>query len=75
MADKALSARNSGQDEAQEKKLTERFQPPDIGGLKVNPLVITDKDGEILLWYLPDIISKKRAVSVCIQLSNYLIST
>ena len=50
-----------GGQEAEEKLL--RMFPPGETELINSPCVIVDKNGKILLWYLPQVISPKRRVS------------
>lgn len=61
----AMPARPHGRDGAVEKKLERDFPPLKSHENRVvsNPCIITDKDGRILAWYLPQILTVSRRVS------------
>lgn len=64
-----IGAKNKGQNKDVEKDLKNRFPPgpefsgaPGKGKVFDTPLTITDRDGKILFWFLPDLISKNAQV-------------
>ena len=61
----SLSPRCTGQNMKVESRLLQEFPPLFTPTrLETEPCIIIDKDGRILLWYLPGILTKKRVVSV-----------
>ena len=52
---------NNGRNDSREKELDERFPPgknfSSDGNHFDSPMTIVDKENNVLLWYLPDIIS------------------
>jgi hypothetical protein len=56
------SPRCSGQNENLEERILRMF-PPTEKELVVLPAVVTDKNGLVLLWYLPGLLSRRRRVS------------
>jgi hypothetical protein len=74
-----IGAKNKGQNKDVEKDLKNRFPPgPEFSGppgkRKVfdTPLTITDREGKILFWFLPDLISKNAQVLCNILLRGLL---
>lgn len=57
-----ITARNLGLNLPLEDNLLQDFQPPASSDHSNEPRMLVDKNGKILCWYLPKIISEHRAV-------------
>lgn len=58
----SLSSRPTGQNEAVEAKQEAKFHPLTNMPLLERPAVVVDRDGKIILWYVPNIMTKVRQV-------------
>ena len=59
--DPDVTMRNQGTNELREENLLKKFKPLERN-IDTEPMVVTDKDGYILLWYLPGILGIERSV-------------
>lgn len=65
-----LTTRCTGQNEQVEEEMQRLFRPiHDETRLEVQPMVVTDSEGNIMLWYLPGILTAARKVS-CLCIHN-----
>lgn len=59
----ALTPRNSGQNQRVEEKLARKLPPIHFPRRKLDrPAIVKDPNGNILLWYLPGLVSPRRQV-------------
>ena len=65
-----IGLRNTGMDDEKENMLKECFPPLERPSLDVDPMCVTDKDGKLLCFYLPDILTKNRSVSQSVHLGR-----
>ena len=63
-----ITPKQTGQNENIEADLRRRFSPLSTTSgchpsIEFRPAVVTDADGEIIMWYLPNLFSKEMTVS------------
>ena len=62
LADRIKNTRAQETDSLEDLNLLKYFQMPELG-LLTEPVVIVDKFGKIVVWYLPDILYSQMTVS------------
>ncbi|KAF9521555.1 hypothetical protein CPB83DRAFT_245433, partial [Crepidotus variabilis] len=65
-----VTPQNKGLNILNEDELLAQFPPIHSNGLQIHPMVISDVDGNILAWFLPDIITPGRQKAMFDDLSK-----
>ena len=59
-----IGLKYSGLNDELEESLRRTFKPLEDNRLQISPCTITDRHGQVLLWYLPNILRPERQVSM-----------
>ena len=57
-----IGLKYSGMNDNHEEMLQKTFKPLKVDHLEITPCTITDRHGQVLLWYLPNVLRPERQV-------------